>query len=147
MATKTRTTTKKTTSKKASKKKKKSSASGKEVRIRMYNVGFGDAFLVLLPANGKQRRILFDCGSVEAAEGVPMSSVVDRIISDVTDDDGVPRIDVVVATHRHKDHISGFANASWANVEVKEVWLPWTEDPIGSGSVLVCCLKCADVDQ
>ena len=24
----------------------------KEVRIRMYNVGFGDAFLVLIPANG-----------------------------------------------------------------------------------------------
>ena len=95
----------------------------------MYNVGFGDAFLVLLPSDGTQRRILFDCGSVEAAENVPMANIVDRIIKDVTDDDGVPRIDVVVATHRHKDHVSGFGNAKWNSVEVKEVWMPWTEDP------------------
>ncbi len=141
MATKTaKKTSKKSTSKKATAKKsskkatskkssKKSSASGKEVRIRMYNVGFGDAFLVLIPANGKERRVLFDCGSVEAAKNVPMASIVDRIIDDVTDDDGVPRIDVVVATHRHKDHVSGFGNAKWNSVEVKEVWMPWTEDP------------------
>jgi len=122
----------KKSSKKAPSKKsatKSNAASSKEVRIRMYNVGFGDAFLVLLPANGKQRRILFDCGSVQAAENVPMGSIVDRIIADVTDEDGVPRIDVVVATHRHKDHISGFGNAKWNSVEVKEVWMPWTEDP------------------
>ena len=118
---------KKATSKKSS--KKSSAASGKEVRIRMYNVGFGDAFLVLIPANGKQRRVLFDCGSIQAATDVPMASVVDRIIEDVTDEDGVPRIDVVVATHRHKDHVSGFGNAKWNTVQVKEVWMPWTEDP------------------
>jgi beta-lactamase superfamily II metal-dependent hydrolase len=95
----------------------------------MYNVGFGDAFLVLLPANRKQSRILFDCGSIQTAKDVPMASIVDRIIADVTDGDGVPRIDVVVATHRHKDHISGFGNVKWNGVEVKEVWMPWTEDP------------------
>jgi beta-lactamase superfamily II metal-dependent hydrolase len=95
----------------------------------MYNVGFGDAFLVLLPDGDTQRRVLFDCGSIEAATGVSMSSIVDRIVQDVTDADGVPRIDVVVATHRHKDHVSGFGQASWDNVEVKEVWMPWTEDP------------------
>jgi beta-lactamase superfamily II metal-dependent hydrolase len=117
----------KATSKKSS--KKSGTASGKEVRIRMYNVGFGDAFLVLLPAAGKERRILFDCGSIQAAKDVPMARIVDRIIADVTDDDGVPRIDVVVGTHRHKDHVSGFGNPKWNSVEVKEVWMPWTEDP------------------
>lgn len=58
-----------------------------------------------------------------------MASIVERIVGDVTDDDGVPRIDVVVATHRHKDHVSGFGNAKWNGVEVMEVWMPWTEDP------------------
>jgi len=71
---------------------------------------------------------LFDCGSVEAADGIPMSSIVDRIVRDVTDEDGVPRIDVVVCTHRHKDHVSGFGQEAWEKVEVKEVWMPWTED-------------------
>jgi beta-lactamase superfamily II metal-dependent hydrolase len=118
--------------------KKKTSTKGKntskasnsrQVTIRMYNVGFGDAFLVLIPDENQQRRILFDCGSIEAAPGVAMSRVVDRIVRDVTDADGVPRIDVVIATHRHKDHVSGFGQAAWADVEVKEVWMPWTEHP------------------
>jgi beta-lactamase superfamily II metal-dependent hydrolase len=47
----------------------------------------------------------------------------------VTDEDGVPRVDVVVATHRHQDHVHGFQNPAWAGVEVGEVWMPWTEHP------------------
>jgi beta-lactamase superfamily II metal-dependent hydrolase len=58
-----------------------------------------------------------------------MREIVEQIIGDVTEPDGVPRIDVVIGTHRHRDHVSGFDNPAWAHVEVKEVWLPWTEDP------------------
>jgi beta-lactamase superfamily II metal-dependent hydrolase len=120
---------------KPAKKKKKPNANktnstqGRNATIRMYNVGFGDAFLVSLPSEDRLRRILFDCGSIEAAEGMKMSNIVARIIEDVADPDGVPRIDVVVATHRHKDHVSGFGDPLWDTVEVKEVWMPWTEDP------------------
>jgi beta-lactamase superfamily II metal-dependent hydrolase len=127
------TATSKTATRKRAPKKKKAGAEGalndRQITIRMYNVGFGDAFLVLLPDGDRQRRILFDCGSIEAATGVTMPSVVDRIVRDVTDADGIPRVDVVVATHRHKDHVSGFGQAAWDKVEVKEVWMPWTEHP------------------
>jgi beta-lactamase superfamily II metal-dependent hydrolase len=99
------------------------------VRIQMYNVGFGDAFLVLIPHADSHLRILFDCGSIEAAEGRPMNGIVEQIVEATRDSDGVSRIDVVVATHRHKDHVSGFANAIWKQVQVKEVWMPWTENP------------------
>jgi hypothetical protein len=34
-----------------------------------------------------------------------------------------------VATHRHQDHVSGFAVADWAQITVGEVWMPWTENP------------------
>ena len=132
MTTRKTTTAKKGSSRKPDSKKNTGAAgatNGRQVIIRMYNVGFGDAFLVLLPDGKKQRRILFDCGSIEASPGVAMSSIVDRIVRDVTDADSVPRIDVVVATHRHKDHVSGFGQAAWDNVEVGEVWMPWTEDP------------------
>ena len=114
---------------------KKSAAPGgahksRQAVIRMYNVGFGDAFLVTVPNGQKQSRILFDCGSVEASKtGGAMTNIVKQIIKDATDPDGIARIDVVVATHRHKDHVSGFANAAWEKVEVQEVWMPWTEHP------------------
>lgn len=102
----------------------------RQVAIRMYNVGFGDAFLVLIPDGSRQLRMLFDCGSIEASSsGGSMTGLVQKIIADVTDADGVARIDVVVATHRHKDHVSGFADPAWNAVHVKEVWLPWTEHP------------------
>ena len=105
-------------------------APGRQLSVRMYDVGFGDAFLLQIPDGNRTRRVLFDCGSIEASNaGGPMKGCVQRIIADATDPDGVARIDVVVATHRHKDHVSGFANGAWAGVEVKEVWMPWTEHP------------------
>lgn len=120
----------KTTTVRAAKKRAgKKHAQGRHATIRMYNVGFGDAFLVTLHDGATKRRILFDCGSIEAAPGVTMKAIVDRIVRDVTDADGDARIDVVVATHRHKDHVSGFGHAGWDDVEVKEVWMPWTEHP------------------
>ncbi|KQT58246.1 hypothetical protein ASG52_22630 [Methylobacterium sp. Leaf456] len=97
------------------------------LRVRMYDVGFGDCFLLLLPApEGRDRKVLIDCGSFKAGRNV-LADVVGQVISDVTDDDGVARIDLLVATHRHKDHISGFADPRWDKVEVGEVWMPWTE--------------------
>ncbi|MFO0614714.1 MAG: hypothetical protein U0414_19160 [Polyangiaceae bacterium] len=110
-----------------------------DIEVRMYRIGFGDAFLVVLPAaDGARRTVLFDCGRHfqtprAAVEGVapPPSedAIVGRIIEDVVEIAGRARIDVVVATHRHQDHVSGFESARWAEVEVGEVWMPWTEDP------------------
>jgi beta-lactamase superfamily II metal-dependent hydrolase len=110
----------------ATKKKKKTTT--KAVTITMYDVGFGDCFLVRFPAPAGEKRILFDCGSIKAGTAT-IDDVVSSVISDVTDADGNAKIDVVVATHRHKDHVSGFDNEAWAAVEVGEVWMPWTEHP------------------
>lgn len=101
----------------------------RRVTVRMYNVGFGDAFLVRIPAPGRDRKILIDCGSIKKGDGGSIDDVVSSIIEDTREEDGKSRIDVVVATHRHRDHVSGFASRDWADVEVQEVWMPWTEDP------------------
>lgn len=98
--------------------------------IRMYDVGFGDCFLLRIPTpEGKNLKVLFDCGSIK--QGVkPFKEIIDQVITDVRDNPTEPpRIDIVVATHRHRDHISGFANPAWGEVEVGEVWMPWTEKP------------------
>lgn len=98
------------------------------LRIRMYNVGFGDCFLLFVPTSAGERTLLLDCGK-------HMSSKTGRSVSDAARDivatvsrDGRARLDVVVATHRHYDHISGYALNLWNDVEVGEVWMPWTEE-------------------
>lgn len=100
------------------------------VTVRMYTVGFGDCFLVTVTRPGDEPwRMLVDCGvHFKGRSTHPISSVVADIVNEVTVD-GTPRLDLVVATHRHQDHISGFAEALWKTVEVVDVWLPWCEDP------------------
>ncbi|MBI3679646.1 MAG: hypothetical protein HY235_04555 [Acidobacteria bacterium] len=98
------------------------------ITIRMYNTGFGDSFLLTFPAD-RPRKVLIDCGMHQFGPGpFPAGEVVDQILADVDEPDG-PRIDIVVATHRHRDHVSGFEHKSWDKVRVAEVWMPWTEHP------------------
>ena len=101
----------------------------RSITVRMYNVGFGDCFLLFFPHDDGVSKVLIDCGAHFRGKGPrKMKEVVARIIDDVTDD-GKARIDVVIATHRHQDHVSGFQEEAWNDVDVGEVWLPWTEHP------------------
>ncbi|MCP3990257.1 MAG: hypothetical protein GY724_14365 [Actinomycetia bacterium] len=106
------------------------------ITVSMYNVGFGDCFLLRLPGGERERRVLIDCGSIKRGIEGGTDAVVAQLINDVTDDDGA-RIDVVVASHRHRDHVSGFADPAWRDVAVEEVWLPWTENPDDDDAVRI----------
>jgi beta-lactamase superfamily II metal-dependent hydrolase len=100
------------------------------VTVRMYNVGFGDSFLLFFPErHGRRAKMLIDCGTHRQSKSPPpIEGVVTQIVADATEN-GVPKIDVVVATHRHEDHVLGFKSKQWSKVQVKEVWMPWTEHP------------------
>lgn len=102
------------------------------VVIRMYNIGFGDCFLLLIPTSGGSKKVLIDCG-VHSSGRNPHSSlkqVIENLLRDISDDEdeNKKRIDLLIATHRHQDHVSGFADEAWKDVEVGEVWMPWTEN-------------------
>jgi beta-lactamase superfamily II metal-dependent hydrolase len=100
--------------------------SGK-IRVRMYNVGFGDCFLLSLPG---KKTILVDCGFHSLGKGeFSGAEIVEQIIQDVREISGKARIDVVIATHRHQDHVYAFNAKEWDGVEVGEVWMPWVDDP------------------
>ena len=102
----------------------------RNVTVRMYNVGFGDSFLLQFPNGDRPYRILIDCGSHTHGYGpYTPTQVAECIIQDVSNDNGEAAIDVVVASHRHRDHIAGFASPTWRHVKATEVWMPWTEDP------------------
>jgi beta-lactamase superfamily II metal-dependent hydrolase len=107
------------------------------VTVRMYNVGFGDAFLVTVTHEGVAWRMLVDCGVHMHGRARPISEVVDAIIADLraVSTDGSAYLDVLVATHHHADHISGLAEDAWSHVRVGEVWVPFVEDPTDPDAV------------
>jgi hypothetical protein len=102
-----------------------------KARIRSYNVGFGDCFLLtFFYGDGETRNILIDFGSTKTSSFGPQGGLL--TIAEKIREDSEGNLDIVVATHRHADHISGFAGDSGKVIESLEPELvvqPWTEDP------------------
>lgn len=94
------------------------------VRVRMYDVGFGDCFLLSVREGREQTHVLIDAGASKF-QPRPMGELA-RDVREACGDD----LALVIASHAHRDHVSGFAElAWWKGVRVGQVWLPWTEDP------------------
>lgn len=80
------------------------------VEIRAYQVGFGDCFLVsFVYSKGDKRHVLIDFGSTAIPKQLGKPSVHMRRIADHIKKTCEGKLVAVVATHRHADHISGFA--------------------------------------
>jgi beta-lactamase superfamily II metal-dependent hydrolase len=105
---------------------KKAKGAGKAIRIRMYRVGFGDCFLVSLPARNGVRHLLFDFGVHPSGQAGTMAAVMDDIAK-VTS----RRLALVVASHEHADHIAGFGEFAgrFRDFAIGEIWMPWAMDP------------------
>jgi hypothetical protein len=111
------------------------------VQVRAYQVGFGDCFLVsFVYTKGEPRHVLIDFGTTalpkRAAKSVKPSEHMPRVANHIK---AIckGKLTAVVATHRHADHISGFATDGRsggsgkiiAECKPKVVLQPWTEDP------------------
>ena len=99
------------------------------VTVRMYATGFGDCFLLAFPGeDGNPRYVLIDCGVHDRyPKGRERLEAIARDIAEATS----RRIHVVAITHEHSDHLYGFmyGKESFAECEIDELWLAWTEDP------------------
>ena len=115
------------------------------VTIRMYNVGFGDCFLVTFHYREKDRHVLIDYGSTappKSARGKYMTAIAEDIRRHCKG-----KLDILVATHRHRDHISGFATDGEGTGELiaalkpDVVIQPWTEDPAAKKNALAAAVS------
>lgn len=102
----------------------------RSVVVRMYRQMLGDCFLLIIEGeDAEQRRhILIDCGILQGTPeaGIRMRKVVDNLY-----DSCGQQLDLVIVTHEHWDHISGFqfGREQFDKHGFDRLWLAWTEDP------------------
>jgi len=80
-----------------------------KLTLRSYQVGFGDCYMLSFHYTDKQRHVLIDFGSTgrpKNADKDLMMNVARQVHAHCKGE-----LDVLVATHRHQDHISGFATS------------------------------------
>ena len=105
-----------------------SADASRAITIRHYCQGIGDCHLLRFPvAGGRDYFMLIDCGVHSSVAGGP--AMMDKIVADIAK--VTKRIDVLVITHEHWDHLSAFATAAkgFKALEIGDVWLAWTENP------------------
>lgn len=103
--------------------------------IFSYQVGFGDCFLLRFHYPDRDRHVLIDFGTTGIPEHEERDLMV-RVAEDIAAKCG-GALEAIVATHRHADHISGFATKAdgtgsgdvIAKLKVGAVVQPWTEAP------------------
>lgn len=97
--------------------------------VRTYRHGLGDCHLVSLHRPGDRPfQILIDCGVILGTSDAKatMTAVMESVLA-TTDN----HVDLLVATHDHWDHLSGFVQAAdaFSELSVDQVWMAWTENP------------------
>ncbi|QDU23285.1 ComEC/Rec2 family competence protein [Urbifossiella limnaea] len=104
-----------------------------EAVVRMYRAGLGDCFLLAFGRLGQEPvYVLVDCGIHARQDKGPARLL--RVMRDLRAATG-GHLDVVVATHEHADHLSGFvqkgspfvAKAKGDTITFDQLWVAWTE--------------------
>ena len=99
-----------------------------KLRVRMYRQGLGDCFLLTCSDGNDESHLLIDCGVLKGTgDAEKRMQDVAQSVHDTTNG----KLDRLIVTHEHWDHLSGFLQAGtiFDTFEVGEVWLAWTEDP------------------
>jgi hypothetical protein len=107
------------------------------IKVRMYRHGFGDCFLLqFFSGLSRESTMLIDCGLKynDSVEGISLKDVVEDIkktLKGDNDEGALAELDILVVTHEHWDHVSGFdpSEELFDDMIIHKVWMAWTEDP------------------
>jgi phosphoribosyl 1,2-cyclic phosphodiesterase len=82
--------------------------------IRLFDVGLGDCIYCRIPGAHKEGRdfhMLIDCGTLSSTS--KLAYAIDKLKPLLPEISGKRRIDLLVVTHEHKDHMTGFGMKLW----------------------------------
>jgi beta-lactamase superfamily II metal-dependent hydrolase len=101
-----------------------------ELRVRIYNVLFGDAILLTIPeideaGNEVTVNVLFDVGNALAGEG-GRDEVFKDVLENIKDELDDRPLDLYIMTHEHMDHVQGLLYGSkklGIDFKAKHLWM------------------------
>jgi beta-lactamase superfamily II metal-dependent hydrolase len=96
------------------------------IRVRMYRVGFGDFFLIsFLDGGGNPLHVIVDCGVFRGKDQTGDLHSIEAAVADMAKTTG-GQVALIIMTHRHADHISGFSRCAdvFRKLKVDAVWMP-----------------------
>ncbi|GEP56184.1 ComEC/Rec2 family competence protein [Reyranella soli] len=103
-----------------------------DVRVRAYNVRFGDCILISFGQGASEKHILVDFGNAPAGvrNGGGKNDVFAPVARDLAKRTN-KRIDLLVMSHEHLDHMEGFYSerAVFDQCDVGEVWMSIMSSP------------------
>jgi hypothetical protein len=92
--------------------------------IRLFDVGLGDCIYCRIPKahkDGRDFHILIDCGTLSSTDY--LSEAITNLKPLLPSIDGKRHVDLLVVTHEHKDHMTGFGMKLWDGLSFGAIWM------------------------
>jgi beta-lactamase superfamily II metal-dependent hydrolase len=101
-----------------------------QLLVRMFNVGLGDFICCVIPGahkDGGDFHVVIDCGTLSGE--AYLKDAIPRLKEMLPEENGKRRLDLLIVTHKHKDHMAGFGLPLWGDVAIKAMWMTAAMEP------------------